>query len=137
MSYQVGGTHYNVGNGRIEHRHYCAVVEADYFIGCATKYVQRWRQKGGVQDLLKAKHFVEFEMETLLYSRKVSRIPDIQYTFWKAYVSDNSIPKEEASIIYSLFHWRTFDELRSVHAQLCKFIEEESGEPTANYVNQG
>jgi hypothetical protein len=30
-----------------------------YFDGNAVKYLSRWRKKGGVQDLLKAKHYIE------------------------------------------------------------------------------
>ena len=30
-----------------------------YFDGNAVKYLSRWRNKGGVQDLHKAKHYIE------------------------------------------------------------------------------
>lgn len=30
-----------------------------YFDGNAVKYLSRWRKKGGVQDLMKAKHYIE------------------------------------------------------------------------------
>jgi hypothetical protein len=37
-----------------------------YFDGNAVKYLSRWRKKGGVQDLHKAKHYIEklIEIET-------------------------------------------------------------------------
>lgn len=37
-----------------------------YFDGNAVKYLSRWRKKGGVQDLMKAKHYIEklIELET-------------------------------------------------------------------------
>ena len=37
-----------------------------YLEGNVIKYVSRWRQKGGVEDLRKAKHYIEklIEMET-------------------------------------------------------------------------
>ena len=37
-----------------------------YFIGCATKYLERYHLKNGIQDLEKAKHFIEklIELET-------------------------------------------------------------------------
>lgn len=31
----------------------------DFYEGNALKYLLRWRQKGGVQDLKKAKHYIE------------------------------------------------------------------------------
>ena len=37
-----------------------------YLEGNVVKYISRWRQKGGVEDLRKAKHYIEklIEMET-------------------------------------------------------------------------
>lgn len=34
-----------------------------YIEGCAVKYVSRWRQKGGVEDLKKARHFLDLLIE--------------------------------------------------------------------------
>jgi hypothetical protein len=36
----------------------------DYFQGQITKYLFRWRQKGGVRDLEKARHFLDKYIET-------------------------------------------------------------------------
>jgi len=38
-----------------------------YIEGCIVKYICRWREKGGVEDLEKIKHYVDMliEMETL------------------------------------------------------------------------
>ena len=30
-----------------------------YFVGCATKYLERYQKKGGIKDLKKARHFVD------------------------------------------------------------------------------
>jgi hypothetical protein len=35
----------------------------DFFEGSVIKYVTRWRQKNGVTDLEKAKHFIELLIE--------------------------------------------------------------------------
>lgn len=65
MSTQVGGDHYTK----------CAIQPAEYIHkngigfceGSVIKYVTRWRDKGGIQDLEKAKDFInmliEFETE--------------------------------------------------------------------------
>lgn len=58
---QVGGDHYKVGGE--EHWDRVARLGLDYFQACITKYVERWRKKGGIQDLLKAKHFLEKYIE--------------------------------------------------------------------------
>lgn len=57
---QVGGSHYK---GRIQHWDIVAELELDYFQGQITKYVMRWKLKGGIQDLEKAQHFLEKYVE--------------------------------------------------------------------------
>lgn len=58
---QVGGTHY----GLRSYQHWDMVAEfnLDYFQGQITKYVMRWRDKNGVEDLEKAGHYLEKYME--------------------------------------------------------------------------
>ena len=60
---QVGGNHYH--SGTIQHWDYVAANNLDYFQGQITKYVARWRDKGGVQDLLKARHFLDKYIEVV------------------------------------------------------------------------
>lgn len=54
---QVGGSHYKVGGE--EHWDRVARLGLDYFQAQITKYVERWKKKGGIQDLRKAAHFLE------------------------------------------------------------------------------
>lgn len=56
-SYQVGGTHY--GLREFQHWDMVALFDLDYFQGQITKYVMRWRDKNGIEDLEKAKHYLE------------------------------------------------------------------------------
>ena len=58
---QVGGDHYK-REGR-EHWDIVAEFDLDYFQGQITKYVMRWKEKNGVQDLEKAHHFLEKYLE--------------------------------------------------------------------------
>lgn len=51
---QVGGGHYK--DAPIEHWDVVALLNLDYFQGQITKYVMRWREKGGIQDLEKSQH---------------------------------------------------------------------------------
>lgn len=60
---QVGGKHYKVGGE--EHWDRVARLKMDYFQACITKYVERWREKGGVQDLQKAEHYLQKYMELI------------------------------------------------------------------------
>lgn len=57
---QVGGLHYRT---HIQHWDYVAANNLDYFQGQITKYVTRWKHKNGMQDLLKAKHFLDKYIE--------------------------------------------------------------------------
>ena len=57
---QVGGTHYNAP---IQHWDYVIANDLDYFQGQITKYVTRWKNKNGLQDLYKARHFLDKYIE--------------------------------------------------------------------------
>jgi len=59
---QVGGNHYSTAS-HLQHWDIVEQFDLDYFQGCITKYLFRWRDKGGVQDLLKAQHFLEKYIE--------------------------------------------------------------------------
>ena len=53
---QVAGDHYRTP---IQHWDYVIANDLGYFEGQITKYVTRWRKKNGVQDLHKARHFLQ------------------------------------------------------------------------------
>ena len=55
---QVGGQHYQQGGEQHWDRMW-RLHGRGYFVGCATKYIERYHLKNGVQDLEKAKHFIE------------------------------------------------------------------------------
>ena len=64
LDVQEGGAHYK---GRaIQPIEYIHANNIPFAEGCAIKYLTRWRSKGGVEDLKKAKHFIELliELET-------------------------------------------------------------------------
>jgi hypothetical protein len=69
---QVSGDHYkDLKIQPIEYIHANGIPFAE---GSVIKYVSRWRAKGGIKDLEKAKHFLELLIE--LESRKVCATPD-------------------------------------------------------------
>lgn len=57
---QVGGTHYR---SDIQHWDFVVANNLDYFQGQITKYVTRWRNKNGLNDLEKARHFLDKYIE--------------------------------------------------------------------------
>jgi len=60
---QVGGEHYR---SPIQHWDYVLANEIPYMEAQIIKYVTRWRKKNGIEDLHKARHFLEklIEWET-------------------------------------------------------------------------
>ena len=61
-SRQVAGSHYR---SDIQHWDFVVANQLDYFQGQITKYVVRWKKKNGVDDLLKAQHFLQKYIETV------------------------------------------------------------------------
>jgi hypothetical protein len=61
---QHGGTHYK--EKPVQPWDYIAANGLGYFEGNVVKYVSRWRDKGGVEDLRKARHYLDklIELET-------------------------------------------------------------------------
>lgn len=59
---QVGGNHYSSTSG-LQHWDLIELYGVGYLEGCATKYLQRWKLKNGVQDLEKAAHYIQKLME--------------------------------------------------------------------------
>lgn len=54
--HQVGGSHYQKA---IQPWDYIVANNLGYLEGNVVKYVSRWRDKGGVQDLHKAMHYLQ------------------------------------------------------------------------------
>ena len=66
---QVGGQHYAAKP--IQPWDFIAANELDYFEGNVVKYISRWRNKNGIADLEKAKHYIELLIE--LENRKADK----------------------------------------------------------------
>lgn len=73
---QVAGDHYKSG---IQHWDYVIANGLGYFEGQITKYVTRWRKKNGLQDLEKARHFLDKLIETVKAEQEGGE-PDERYT---------------------------------------------------------
>lgn len=60
---QIGGNHYRFDHIKIQPWDYIAANNLDFFQGNIIKYITRWRDKGGVEDLLKARHMLNKYIE--------------------------------------------------------------------------
>ena len=56
---QVGGSHYKKVPPEMQHWNIVLAYKLCYFEAQILKYLLRWRDKNGVDDLLKAQHFLE------------------------------------------------------------------------------
>jgi len=70
---QIGGKHYT--KLAIQPWDYVIANDLDYFQGSIIKYVTRWRDKGGIDDLKKAIHFLEKYIEAQGVKRGLDRTP--------------------------------------------------------------
>lgn len=64
---QVGGNHYKL---KIEPWDYIIANEIGYLEGNVIKYISRYKGKNGVEDLLKARHYLDKLIETVLKDTK-------------------------------------------------------------------
>lgn len=58
---QIGGDHYK--SMAIQPVEYIVANGIGFCEGCAIKYLSRWRAKGGIEDLKKARHFIDLLIE--------------------------------------------------------------------------
>jgi hypothetical protein len=138
---QVGGTHYKTA---IQHWDFVAQYGLGYFEGQVTKYVTRWRKKGGVQDLRKAKHFLDKLNELAAHagyvaqtSAQVRQPPEFTVA---EYCLANQLGPTESKVVELMAEWaRTSDTSALLGASLLLLSlldEVEAAEPSAAYVNQ-
>lgn len=74
--YMVGGNHYRDRPGEQHWDRQWRLFGPGYFVGCATKYLERYEKKGGLNDLRKAVHFTQklLELETA-YAKGEGPVP--------------------------------------------------------------
>jgi len=61
---QVAGAHYKDVPPEMQHWNVVIAHNLGYFEGQITKYVTRWRKKNGLEDLRKARHFLDKLIES-------------------------------------------------------------------------
>jgi hypothetical protein len=73
---QVGGSHYK--QMKIQPIEYIYANNIGYLEGNVIKYVSRWKDKGGVADLEKARHYLDILISLELY--KKHEVPNVSST---------------------------------------------------------
>jgi Protein of unknwon function (DUF3310) len=70
LKVQVGGSHYK--KLKIQPVEYCMANGISFMEGSAIKYLTRWRDKSGIEDLKKAKHFIDMLIE---FEEEKAKVP--------------------------------------------------------------
>jgi hypothetical protein len=120
MLEQIGGDHY----GGHDFQHWDMVIECrtDYLAGVATKYLRRWRDKGGIQDVQKAIQYVDKLVESAMVpTGDPVKVEDSM----ARYVTTNKLGAREAQASKILFAWQTFDDLLAARAIMLEIIQAE------------
>lgn len=138
-SVQVGGDHYK--NSTYQHWDFVRnALEGRYLEGNITKYLARWRKKNGVQDLRKARHYID-KLRAEYAAGNVTPL----YTCWHGeftspayFCATNDVDTESYYIIVLVSNWTNDKDLEVAASWLDRLIaeQEHAAEPGAGYVNQ-
>lgn len=129
---QIGGDHYK---GDYQHWDWCVDINLGYLESAATKYISRWREKGGVQDLNKASHYLAKALEVKLEGRyrnhsfhnanTPSIRMDAEHYTNKFIKGLTDLTHTESNIIFRIATWRQDQELTEIIQLLNDFIAKE------------
>lgn len=96
MTRMIGGTHYS--KLAIQPTEFCMRNGLDFCIGSILKYLTRWRSKNGLEDIRKARHFVEIREA---FPHDIHPPRQIAITMLE-YVTRNDIRPDDAEALYRL-----------------------------------
>lgn len=131
---QIAGSHYQ--RGSLQHWDICAGFRIGYLESCATKYLIRWRDKNGLEDLYKSDHFLEKLIEMVDVGAIRSNEARIQPKMLIKFYEETKISYPESLIVDTLFKWKHAGDLKNAQKVLRQFIDEVECGPTSAYVNQ-
>lgn len=141
-SHQIAGSHYA---GEYQHWDLVIDLKIPYMPAQVIRYVYRWRKKGGVQDLRKAKHFIQKMNERLDDLPEISA-PDMVPTeklegALARFLDSNEVPAIEREIITVLVKDAFYNPSTFSHNICLRFLDELIDEALATeagpgYVNQ-
>lgn len=134
---QVAGTHYKTTG--IQHWDLIHDNDVGYLAGNATKYLCRFRRKGGAQDLQKALHYVEkmIEKHNNFAGRASGNVGEMDLT---EFFADNGLSGPECVPIRLILNWKFVSHLdiarNLIQTLLSEFEESDGSEAGPGYVKQ-
>ena len=129
LAVQHGGGHYK--GLKIQPVEFIMSNLMGFCEGNVVKYVTRWRTKGGIEDLRKAKHFLQFLLESPRYMNLFARMrAKFIHSSWRAgvitcgeYIKENGIQNPEAGVIRHIEMWNCTGRASELAAAL-KWMDE-------------
>lgn len=122
---QVGGNHYAAG---IQHWDFINDNGFSYLRGCATKYLTRYRDKNGVEDLRKAQHYVQKLSEGIALGKHCpSHNPDMPVAGISTladFLSANNIPEVDHPPFWWILYGHTSAEMTAAIGHIDFLIKE-------------
>jgi hypothetical protein len=121
MIEQVGGTHYQ---SEYQHWHWAPDCKLGYLEGTCTKYLVRWREKDGLQDLKKSRSYL-LQLIELYGHVNYSNDAEYQAKNTARFLYANQVGGREASIMLLVAFWQRKDELTEALGLLDDLINTE------------
>lgn len=115
---QVGGSHYQAA---VQHWDLIEAHGIGYLEGCATKYLTRWRNKGGVADLEKAEHYTQKLIELHVDKGRVPR-GVVPMKALSAFLDANAVDVVERGAIHLLLRWDCLPHLEEAQRDIRSLI---------------
>lgn len=134
---QVGGSHY-----RSEYQHWDWVIDIQlgYLESAATKYLTRWKEKNGLQDIRKSIHYIEKLISS--YDEKGYR-----RTYWdmigaaeikgltNRFAEKNNLDPDEKNIFFEIAMWENEYDLKRIHKKITDYLEAQQAAINAGRTN--
>jgi hypothetical protein len=111
MIEQVGGNHYGGPSRIVQHWDWVEVNALGYLEGCATKYISRHREKGGLEDVRKGLSYVYKALELHREYGRGNRalLHGDPMRLFEQFCEPLS--SDERLFCYLVATWRTFEDL--------------------------
>ena len=121
---QIGGEHYHTD---YQHWDFITLYGLGYLEGCATKYITRWRKKGGLQDLSKAMHYLQKLREVATEGRMEppAHAPRNEV---RRFCTTNGLTGEESALIWRIVSWNRPDDLLEAERGLAELLSKAAKE---------
>jgi hypothetical protein len=97
---QVGGTHYA---SKFQHWDFIEHYGVGYLEGCLTKYVTRHHKKNGLEDLLKASHYLDKLIELYPQGRRSRMFEGVTLAQVEEFITANNLGQLEGEICVLVF----------------------------------